>query len=59
MNFFYLNSLNEISMDFQLISGRSDTKDRLAFTTTFTHNNVFYKAALAETLSCEGQQIAE
>jgi len=44
-------------MDFQLISGRPDIKDPLAFTTTFTHNNVFYKAALAETISWEGQQI--
>ncbi len=42
-------------MDFQLISGRPDTADHLAFTTTFTHNNVFYKAALAETISWEGQ----
>src|SRR6266487_7162290 len=25
------------------------------FTTTFTHNNVFYKAALAETISWEGK----
>ena len=28
--------------------------DHLVFTTTFTHNNVFYKAALAETISWEG-----
>ena len=41
-------------MDFQLIAGRPDTIDHLAFTTTFTHNNVFYKAALAETISWEG-----
>jgi len=41
-------------MDFQLIAGRPDTNDHLAFTTTFTHNNVFYKAALAETISWEG-----
>jgi len=41
-------------MDFQLITGRPDTADHLAFTTTFTHNNVFYKAALAETISWEG-----
>ena len=41
-------------MDFQLIAGRPDTADHLAFTTTFTHNNVFYKAALAETISWEG-----
>jgi len=42
-------------MDFQLITGRPDTTDYLAFTTTFTHNNVFYKAALAETISWGGQ----
>jgi hypothetical protein len=42
-------------MDFQLIAGRPDTKDHLVFTTTFTHNNVFYKAALAETISWEGR----
>ncbi len=41
-------------MDFQLITGGPDTTDYLAFTTTFTHNNVFYKAALAETISWEG-----
>ena len=41
-------------MDFQLVSGRPDTTDHLVFTTTFTHNNVFYKAALAETISWEG-----
>jgi len=42
-------------MDFQLITGRPDTADHLAFTTTFTHNNIFYKAALAETISWEGK----
>jgi hypothetical protein len=41
-------------MDFQLIAGGPDITDHLAFTTTFTHNNVFYKAALAETISWEG-----
>jgi hypothetical protein len=41
-------------MDFQLISGRPDATDHLVFTTTFTHNNVFYKAALAETISWDG-----
>jgi len=44
-------------MDFQLITGRPDTADYLAFTTTFAHNNVFYKAALAETISWEGRLI--
>ena len=42
-------------MDFQLVTGRPDTIDHLVFTTSFTHNNVFYKAALAETISWEGQ----
>src|SRR5215468_8480564 len=41
-------------MDFQLIAGGPDTIDHLVFTTTFTHNKVFYKAALAETISWEG-----
>ena len=41
-------------MDFQLVVGRPDTTDHLVFTTTFTHNSVFYKAALAETISWEG-----
>ena len=41
-------------MDFQLIAGMPNTTDHLVFTTTFTHNNVFYKAALAETISWEG-----
>jgi hypothetical protein len=42
-------------MDFQIVTGRPDTTDYLVLTTTFTHNNVFYKAALAETISWEGQ----
>ena len=42
-------------MDFQLVAGKPDTADYLVFITTFTHNNVFYKAALAETISWEGQ----
>ncbi len=41
-------------MDFQLVAGKPDTIDHLVFTTTFTHNDVFYKAALAETISWEG-----
>ena len=41
-------------MDFQLVNGRPDATDHLVFTTTFTHNNVFYKAALAETISWYG-----
>ena len=42
-------------MDFQLVTGGPDTMDHLVATTTFTHNNVFYKAALAETISWDGQ----
>ena len=41
-------------MDYQLVAGRPDTAEHLVFTTTFTHNNVFYKAALAETVSWDG-----
>ena len=41
-------------MDLQFVTGRPDATDHLVFTTTFTHNNVFYKAALAETISWEG-----
>ena len=44
-------------MDFQLVTGRPDTTDYLVFTTSFTHKNVFYKAALAETISWEGKLI--
>ena len=42
-------------MDFQLVTGRPDLADHLVFTTTFIHNNVFYKAALAETIRWDGQ----
>ena len=41
-------------MDFQLVTGTPDKNDHLVFTTTFSHNNIFYKAALAETISWEG-----
>jgi hypothetical protein len=41
-------------MDLQLVAGTPDTIDHLVFTTTFMHNNVFYKAALAETISWDG-----
>jgi hypothetical protein len=44
-------------MDFQLVTGRPDTTDHLVFTTSFTHKNVFYKAALAESISWEGHLI--
>ena len=42
-------------MNFQLVTGGPDVADHLVFTTTFTHKNVFYKAALAETVSWDGQ----
>ena len=42
-------------MDFQLVTGGPDTIDHLVFTTTFTHSSVFYKAALAETISWDGK----
>ena len=41
-------------MDLQLIAGAPDTIDHLVFTTTFTHDEVFYKAAVAETVSWDG-----
>lgn len=41
-------------MDFQLITAGADTIEPLVFTTTFTHNNILYKAALAETISWDG-----
>lgn len=44
-------------MDYQLITGGSGVAEPLVVATTFTHNNVFYKAALAETISWEGQSI--
>jgi len=43
-------------MDFQLVTGGPGTAtDHLVFTTSFTYNNIFYKAALAETISWDGQ----
>ncbi len=42
-------------MDFQIVTGRPENTDPLVFTTTFAHNNIFYKAALAETISWEGR----
>lgn len=41
-------------MEYQLIAGKPDTIDHLVLTTTFTHDNIFYKAAIAETISWEG-----
>jgi len=42
-------------MDFQLVSGGPDVADLLVFTTSFSHNNISYKAALAETISWDGK----
>lgn len=42
-------------MDFQLVTGRPDITDYLLFTTSFSHNSIFYKAAFAETVSWEGK----
>jgi hypothetical protein len=42
-------------MEFQLVAGNPDTADNLVLTTTFSHKNVFYKAAIAETISWEGK----
>ena len=41
-------------MGYQLVTGKPDVTDHLVFTTVFNHNNIFYKAALAETISWEG-----
>ena len=41
-------------MDFQIISNETGTAQHLFFTTTFKHDNTFYKAALAETISWDG-----
>jgi hypothetical protein len=41
-------------MGYQLIAGTPDTADQLVFTTTFTYNDTFYKAAVAETVSWAG-----
>ena len=41
-------------MGYQLLTARPDSADDLVFTTMFSHNDVFYKAALAETISWEG-----
>jgi hypothetical protein len=42
-------------MGYQLLSGTPGSADHLVFTTTFNHKDVFYKAALAETISWEGR----
>ena len=41
-------------MDFQIITGETGAAEHLFFTTTFKHANIFYKAALAETISWDG-----
>jgi len=41
-------------MGYQLVTGKPDGADHLVFTTVFNYNSVFYKAALAETISWEG-----
>lgn len=41
-------------MDVHLVAGRPGAADHLVFTTSFTYNTIFYKAALAETISWEG-----
>jgi len=42
-------------MDYQLVTGGPDVADHLVFTTSFSHKNIFYKAAIAETISWDGQ----
>jgi hypothetical protein len=41
-------------MGYQLVTGKPDSADHLVFTTTFIHNDIFYKAAVAETISWDG-----
>src|SRR4030095_16625409 len=43
-------------MGYQLVNG-PNAADHLVFTTVFNHNNVQYKAALAETISWEGHVV--
>jgi hypothetical protein len=43
-------------MKLQVVTGQPGVKDYLVLTTTFTCKDVFYKAALAETISWEGLQ---
>ncbi|HUR11974.1 MAG TPA: hypothetical protein VM012_11420 [Flavitalea sp.] len=42
-------------MGYQLLTGRPEASDHLVFTTMFNCKDVFYKAALAETVTWEGQ----
>ena len=55
--FFYLSILNNSDMGYQLLTGRPDAADHLVFTTIFSHKDVLYKAALAESISWEGHVI--
>ena len=41
-------------MKFELMAGEPGKHDYLLLTTSFTHNGVFYKVAVAETISWEG-----
>jgi hypothetical protein len=50
-----LESLNKSNMGYQLVTGRPGTADYLVFTTTFSHSDTFYKAAVAETISWDGK----
>jgi hypothetical protein len=52
--FFLTFSIKCTDMGFQLVDGRPDAGDHLVFTTNFSHNDVYYIAALAETVSWEG-----
>ena len=44
-------------MEFQRVTGRAGAADYPFFTTTFHHGEIFYKAALAESISWEGRII--
>jgi len=43
-------------MTYQLLTSKPGSSDDLVFTTMFNHNDTFYKAALAETISWEGHR---
>ena len=44
-------------MGYQLVTGKPNGADHLVFTTSFSHKDVVYKAALAETISWEGRTV--
>jgi hypothetical protein len=53
----FFNLMSKLkAMKFQLVTGQPGATDYLVLTTTFTCKDVFYKAALAETISWEGLQ---